>query len=311
MAGLQDDLLLLDDLAEERLLSLADALAQGEPWALWAGAGLSCAGGLPSWSGLVRAVAKRFGVPIPGDDAEIASTNYPSILSRCLASGPHEFWQFIEAKLCGGTPAAVHDLMVSLPFELYVTTNYDCLLEAAHERHSVPSPRVVGYPELNSRYINSRRLVYLHGRCPCSDEATTLSEDRVVLTEHSYQQAYEPSGSNLSNLLQSILTDFSILFAGASLNDWQQMRLMEVARELRDAATARSGRPPQRHLALTMAPTSATGVAADDTFPGTRFGIYPIFYRPDPTGGHGAVELIARWLASAVKPATSAFKVGP
>lgn len=311
MSGLQDDLLLLDDVAEERLLTLADALQRGDSWAVWTGAGLSTAAGLPTWSALVREAATQFGVAIPANDSEIESNAYPALLAECLGRAPdeHDFWSFVAARLCGGTPAPIHELVASLPFELFLTTNYDCLLEPAHALRSGPDPRVVAYPDLNVRYVNEGRLTYLHGRCLCDSAAVGLSDDRVVLTERSYQEAYAERRSTLSALLQLILTDFSVLFIGASLSDWQQWQLMETARHLRDAAGARTGAPTRVHFAVTKAPTTAVGEAADLTFKGTRFGIRPIFYRLDPSGGHSAVELIARWLATTLVGRTSAFKV--
>jgi hypothetical protein len=312
VSNLQDDLLLLDDVSEERLLALAAALQRGDSWALWTGAGLSTAAGLPNWATLVREAAAEFGVAIPANDREIESNAYPALLAECVERAPSEgaFWSFVAARLCGGTPAPVHGLVASLPFELFLTTNYDCLLEPAHALREGPDPRVVAYPDLNVRFVNGGRLIYLHGRCMCDGAGDPLSEDRVVLTERSYQEAYAERRSTLSALLQLILADFSVLFVGASLSDWQQWQLMETARQLRSAAEARpGGRPGRDHYAITKAPTSAVGAAADQTFKGTRFGIRPIFYRPDPSGGHGAVELIARWLSSTVVRPSSAFEV--
>jgi hypothetical protein len=312
VSTLRDDLLLLDDVAEERLIALATGLQRGETWALWTGAGLSTAAGLPTWTSLVREAATEFGVDIPANDSEIESNAFPGLLAQCLEQAPSdsEFWTFVAARLCGGTPAPVHELVATLPFELFLTTNYDCLLEPAHALRGGPDPRVVAYPDLNVRYVNEGRLIYLHGRCGCDGGVTALSDDRVELTERSYLEAYAERRSSLSALLQLILADFSVLFIGASLSDWQQWPLMETARHLRDAAGARAGgRSTREHFAITRAPNSAVGEAADHTFRGTRFGIRPIFYRPDPSGGHGAVELIARWLTTAMVRRSSAFEV--
>jgi hypothetical protein len=312
VSNLQDELLLLDDVAEERLLALATALQRDDSWALWTGAGLSTAAGLPTWAKLVREAAAEFGVEIPSCDREIESNAYPRLLSECFrrAESEGDFWTFVSSRLCGGTPAPVHWLVAALPVELFLTTNYDCLLESAHAIRKGPHPRVVAYPDLNVRFVNGGRLIYLHGRCVCDGEGDPLSEDRVVLTERSYQEAYAEQRSTLPALLKLILADFSVLFIGASLSDWQQWPLMETAHSLRSAAEVRpGGRPGRDHYAITKAPTSAVGAAADMTFKGTRFGIRPIFYRPDPSGGHGAVELIARWLSSTVVRPSSAFEV--
>lgn len=304
--------MLLDELAEERLVGLAKSLGHGDAWALWAGAGLSAAAGLPGWTALVEEAAVRFGVDIPTNANEIEPNAYPGVLSRCLQAAPSDidFWTFVTARLCRDTPAAVHDLVSSLPFELYLTTNYDLMLERGHARREVPEPRVVAYPDVNVRFINSGRLIYLHGRCVCDGSGDPLDDQRVVLTERSYEEAYEENRSPLSALLQLILAHFSVLFVGASLSDWPQWRLMETARHLRDATGGAGGSASApRHFAITSGPSSAIGPAADDTFKGTRFGILPIFYKLDASGGHSAVELILQWLTSNVARPGSAFKV--
>jgi SIR2-like domain len=295
---------LLDRESAKRLRFVRDGLLTGR-WVVFVGAGVSCGAGLPSWDQLARELADVYDVTCP---ARIADNAYPTILADCLRQAPDaaHFWREIALRVCGGEPTEMHALVMRLPFQACLTTNFDCLLEAAHATLSdVDNPPVMSYPALKPLDVAGRRLVHLHGRCEHRDGEAQLTEESTVLTAHAYEHAY--SDTPLATTIEGAIESYEFLLVGASLGDWQIRQLLSRVKE-RAQRLARSegrGTPSIRGYALVEADADASKTAAADySWSGLAHGLKPIFYvNPDRT--HISLQNCVRWLVQETGPASS------
>lgn len=129
--SLAQELGLLDRTAAENLMRLRDGFLNLEKWGLLVGAAVSRAAGLPTWEELTRDLATTFGVDCPARPPENV---YPSIIEECLnrAESPEMFWNALADAVCGGEPSELHELLLKLPCEVFLTTYFDCLFDRAH-----------------------------------------------------------------------------------------------------------------------------------------------------------------------------------
>ncbi|MDO8390538.1 MAG: SIR2 family protein [Actinomycetota bacterium] len=285
---------LLDRTAANNLLSLRDRLLSLEKWALFVGAGVSKGVGLPTWNELTQRLAKSFGVPCPAKPADNA---YPSILEECMtrAPCPEAFWEAVAEEVCRGEPAEIHELLMRLPFEAFLTLNLDCILDRSHgELRDVSEPRVVSYPNLQAVDVGGRRLIHLHGRCG-SNRAGRLDEQSTVLTHTSYVRAYELS--TLPGVIEATISAYCLLLVGTSLADWQvQLLLNQVRNRERLLAQVSGGYArPISGFAFVETDGTESAPALQWTWPGKVLGIEPIFYLNED-GRHTALLNTVRWL---------------
>lgn len=280
------------DESQERVEALIRGLRSDQPWALFLGAGASVGAGAPSWKTFVDKAAAEFGIDF---DDQVPATNYPLVLQRCheAAESDDEFWSFVEAKLCGtATPTRLQRLLLKLPFDVFVTSNLDCLLEVPHaERTDVGTPRTLVYPNLPPTKLSDRRLAYIHGRCPCADEPhQKLTAVNSVLTETSYRIGYA-EGSTLELAGRTLMGTLRVLFVGASFQDPIFALLMRGLDQIyRDIPIASAH---ERHYALVSTPTERVN---DLSWPGSNWGVVPIWYPVSEGDKHSALTEVAEYL---------------
>lgn len=298
--ALARELGLLDATAARRLRYVRDGFLGADRWVVFVGAGVSRGAGLPTWDELTRQLTKAYGVECPSRPADNA---YPSIIEECLKNAPtaEHFWNTVGDLVCKGEPSELHSLLIRLPFEACLTTNFDCLLDVPHGGlGGVGEPAIVSYPNLSAPDIGGRRLVHLHGRC---DHARAggplLTDDSTVFTQSAYRRAYGTSA--LPTALEGAIDTYFFLFIGASLGDWQIRLLLNNVRE-RDRMATRLGsglsEPRMRGYALVESDGTETGAAAEWTWPGKVLGIDAIFY-DNSDGDHIALRNAVRWLVHA------------
>lgn len=272
-------------------------------WALCVGAGVSRNAGLPGWPGLVRDVCEEFGVPIPEKPDPL---NYTEMLEICRkrAATPEGFWASVGDRLCVDVDETeLHRLLLSLPFAVFATTNFDCLLEAGHAvMDDVGIPRSIAYPTATAGDVNSRRLVHLHGKCSCEGHPA-MADETVVLTSSSYAHAYSDDLSFLPGLLDFMFNKYRVLFVGVSLQDPDFSAVLRRVRR-RLERVARGGtlvHEADGHAALVA--TSTGDVPGKDwEWGGTGIGVQPIFYDNPEEGEHENLLRILGWLTSNVVP---------
>ncbi len=171
--------------------------------------------------------------------------------------------------------------VLELPFQHILTTNYDNLLDLAHDRFRPDQPRQVlrwERSEDRSRFVGSlgrrsaeRYYVHLHGRAE--------HPEHCVLTEEDYRERYVRQTTTSRNLYAMFATQ-SVVFLGFSLED---VELREILREVQTTA----GAADTRHYAILPRPKE--GEAGLTAYFTGKYGVTPILY-PNDDGRHGSLQ---------------------
>jgi hypothetical protein len=110
-------------------------------------------------------------------------------------------------------PSAVHDLLCSLECRVYVTTNYDNLLERALSNSGVRAVPVFREEDLAYWTSSDVHVIKMHGSL-----ADVFDPESVVITRSDYE-AYSLKHPNLDLLIQFIMSTGTLLLLGYSLRD--------------------------------------------------------------------------------------------
>jgi hypothetical protein len=212
----------------EHLLGRADALAalaEEGRLALFVGAGVSRAAGLPVWQELLERLAAVAGLGDGERDAlgSIAPPDAAQLLEGRM--GTERFRRTVCELYDRREHALSHALLASLPVRQVVTTNYDPLLELAWSgaRRSLRLLPEEGVgPE---RSPAEPWLLKLHG--------DVRRPEDVVLTRESFLRLPEERAA-LAGVVPSLLLTQHVLFVGFSLLDDTFIRAAHQVRRLRD-----------------------------------------------------------------------------
>lgn len=210
-------------LFEEPLHRLAGR-AREQRLVLFIGAGVSAGAGLPDWAGLLEMLGEEADLN-EEELNEIATLPAPDaarVVQRRLEAKGRELGPAVRQVL--GRPRRYglgHALLLGLPAEEVVTTNYDRLFEDA-----VASIRE-DLDVLPVRTGAGRWLLKLHGDIE--------SPDDIVLTRADYLR-YGSDRSALAGIVQALLMTRHMLFVGFGLRDDNFHRVIDEVRR----ATARS-----------------------------------------------------------------------
>jgi len=130
-------------------------------------------------------------------------------------------------------PSPLLHTLAELPFDLIVTTNYDCLLERAFgdKPYEPVVQRIAGFDEqeqnkLQEQLSNPRGpIIYkIHGSFSDKGPLAGLqASDRLILTEEDYIQFLTVVGREdmgVPALIREKMMGSTILFLGYSLQDW-------------------------------------------------------------------------------------------
>ena len=164
--------------------------------------------------------------------------------------GPHASLDEKLTTVLLENPSESHSILAALPFNAYVTANYNNFVAAAlraNGREPVEAlSRDKSSREQSVGWQSDRPLVYhLFGRI---DDL-----DSMVLTEDDYFEFLIEFGrdrANMSNGLQSKLTSSSILFLGFNLNDWDFRVIFRSLTKLEGWANAET----RTHFAVQVDP---------------------------------------------------------
>jgi hypothetical protein len=131
-------------------------------------------------------------------------------------------------------PSPLLQALASLPFKLFVTTNYDRLLERAipNNDYELLVQPISGFSDLEQLDIQNRLadiqkpIIYkIHGsfRDNGNQPGTPHNINRLILTEEDYIQFLSVVGREdmgVPTMVREKLVDGTILFLGYSLQDW-------------------------------------------------------------------------------------------
>ena len=204
------------------------ALARDGKLALFLGAGVSVAAGLPSWSKLLSDLAARAGMSADEQkalDNLRSAQDQATIIERRFEDANKDLGEAIAGVVGARRHHALpHALLAALPVREAITTNYDRLFDDAWRLADPDGLAILpGTHPPDAR----RWLVKMHG---CLSETA-----RIVLTRASYTR-YDDRLPALAGLVQAFLVTRHVLFVGFSLTDDNFHRIVDAVRRLRTSA---------------------------------------------------------------------------
>lgn len=257
--------------AYDRLLSLVTQQAAVIPFV---GAGFSVAAGCPSWSDYILEQAVRSGLDRGDVKQRLKAGEHEVLMDEVIQRLTlNVFQRDFSSQFEGGriSPAlSPSSEMVSLFDGCYITTNFDRVLEKAHQEKRPFEEKVVGRDDtgrfLKAIHRSAKYLLKLHGNI---DE----QRDRI-LTLAEYNSGYGNSSIDYSlpipRTLKRVFGSFTVMFVGCSLI---ADRYLEV---LRDTFNRESSMMPD-HFAILDAPDDEDERMERDRFLAGH-GITPIWF---------------------------------
>jgi hypothetical protein len=231
----------------QTLRSLAEDLgerARAGELAVFVGAGVSAAAGLPTWERLLEELAGQAGL---ADDLRAGLAGLPpqdaaALLAREL--GRDRLAGYVQERFGPAPYALAHALIAALPVREYVTTNYDPLVELAAADIGRPM-RVLPFDEPAP---GAPWLLKLHG--------DAAHPDSIVLTREQYLE-FGDHRTALAGVLQSLLLTRHVLFVGTSMLDDDLIRIAHQVRSVLHRPAEGRGRRSGTVLALREDPVRA------------------------------------------------------
>ena len=178
---------------------------------LFAGAGLSMAVGLPSWSQLVEHMRAQLDLDVEDSDADYQMLAEYYRLQQgsigALRSWMDRTWSVSEAKVA---KSKLHELIVQLDFPILYTTNYDNNLEVAYQLAGRRYVKIVNARDLARAGDGCPQIVKFHGDFE--------SDASLVLAETDYFDRLN-FDSPLDVKFRADALGRTILFIGYSMSD--------------------------------------------------------------------------------------------
>ncbi|MCW2635299.1 MAG: uncharacterized protein JWQ99_1666 [Blastococcus sp.] len=198
--------------------------------AVFIGAGVSAAAGLPTWEQLLDELAARSGLD---DDLREGLGRLPPQDSAALLArelGREQVEAFVQERFGPGSYALAHALVADLPVQEFVTTNYDPLVELA----ATDMGRRLQVLPFDEAQPGAPWLLKLHG--------DAAHPESVVLTREEYLQ-FGDTRAALAGVLHSLLLTRHVLFVGTSMLDDD---LIRIAHQVRSALQVQGSEPGRR-----------------------------------------------------------------
>jgi len=177
---------------------------------LFAGAGVSCLAGLPSWKKLLKEFAGGY-EGLPNNDKNIVK-ELPALIENCETviidhllglgtEGQRKYAEILKNTFRQDVCSDVHEWLIELPFAGYITTNYDLCFEKACLKRNLKLNLIDGrrfcYPphrfEHDAKNIRDLSgcegpfLLHMHG---CIEHNGKYDVDNIILTRRQYYDFY-------------------------------------------------------------------------------------------------------------------------
>lgn len=243
---------------------------------LFVGAGLSKGVGLPDWYTLLEELIQRVEKVIPGtkeyanECRQIAKQgNFLTVAQELRERlGKDEFNKYIRERFVDQRPEPndVFKIIVGLPYNYIITTNYDYLIEDAfafvHRKNAKKYTYQQAQAMADNIWNGYNFILKAHGD---ADEP-----DKIILTDKDYRNIINAE-IGYKSILQVLFTTNSLLFLGSSLADPELNLLLSFLKH-----AYHDGGP--KHFAL-IDETKISGIIAERWR--KDYGINIITYNPD------------------------------
>lgn len=203
---------------------------------LFAGAGVSMAVGLPSWSQLIEHMRAELELGPEDTDADYQTLAEYYRLRQgsigALRSWMDRTWSVSEERVA---KSRIHELLVALDFPILYTTNYDNNLEVAYRHHNRDFIKIVSARDLTRAREGQSQIVKFHG---------DFEDDRsLVLAETDYFDRLE-FDSPLDVKFRADTLGRTLLFVGYSMSDLNIRLLLHKLWRTWAQSGRRQDRPP-------------------------------------------------------------------
>jgi NAD-dependent SIR2 family protein deacetylase len=211
------------------------------------GAGLSVAGGFPSWKDHLRQQGRTAGIGFAHIEDLLANGQFETVIEEIEnVRGRDVFTQEIRDVFSHTGNITDSTLLLTELFDdTVITTNYDRLIEQAFDTGQENAFQVInGLNALEKPAVDRVTIIKLHG--------DIKNPARCILSKNQYDQAYGNDHLNMTlpipKLLAYYFKNSSLLFLGCSLNNDRTIQVFRAAKEaIGDAET------PQ-HFSIEQAP---------------------------------------------------------
>lgn len=294
------------DRASDEYKRLVEAVSAGA--ILFVGAGSSCRIGYPSWSSLLDTMHDIVLREIPKSIEAIRYLRNPEVSGLLRASeyrrtlGDARYFEVLRDTFGLRSPQhdTFHEALISPPYKHVLTTNYDGILESAHERvHAVRAQffdldeweLLSEFRQVRVSSLAQRRYIHVHG--------SIRRSDGIVLCNEDYNSRYIQE-TRSREFLRQLLTAERIVFVCFSLQD-EDIRyiLREVAGNLEYAQP--------RHFIVLPDPANAEKSMGTQLNLRSQYGIEVVWF-DNSAGDFISLEQLIRCLNDDVH---SAIKSNP
>ncbi|MBF0338915.1 MAG: SIR2 family protein, partial [Nitrospirae bacterium] len=256
------------------------------------GAGCSIPLGYPSWAGLIRKMLDEIVTTRPSAKSLVEMLMDEKDLlyaaGECKGLMGPEYYPFMGREFAPKTPKThteEHKIVIELPFNNYITSNYDPCLDNAY-------CAIEGKPPLCLTHKNTQMLAefyaltdkpqkkvfHIHGRHNAPQD--------IVLTEENYRDNYN---EDFISLLRSIIMTRPVVFIGSGVND------MDFLATMRFIANLFKGFQ-KKHYAIIPCLENVYAEYEAERLAET-YNIVPVFYE-NPDDKHTEREVILRDILS-------------
>lgn len=182
------------------------------------GSGVSIPAGLPSWNELTKLMK---------DEAELKDDYGPSRTADVCKEylGERGFYSFLEKKIKKNySPTRLHKRLAKMPFKIFVTTNYDTLMEDAIIEGQGKENLEVFSNNNKAKWSSiidtheTRWILKIHG-------CVTQFPDNIIIGEQDYL-SFADENKHVIDAFTTILKKRSVLFLGYSLSDWNVTQVL-------------------------------------------------------------------------------------
>lgn len=244
----------------QRFDQLIERLAAGDV-VPFLGAGLSKAGGFPTWEDHLRTQGRTAGIDLAHIEERLASGHYEEVIAEIEASrGRDVFVQEIRDVFSRTGQITDTTLLITELFpDTVITTNYDRLIEQAFDTGVPDAYQVIsGLDAMADPAADRTTIVKLHG--------DVKAAGNCILSKNQYDQAYGDGDIDMARpiprLLEYYYKNSSLLFLGCSLNS---DRTVQVFRAIKNDIGDRDIVIPQ-HFVIEQAPETEQGLVERNAY---------------------------------------------